>query len=323
MAIGTKELLAALKIDPEFEDKIPPLTEDEFKQLRENILEVEEVYEPIRVWNGTVVDGHNRLKVIRENPDVKWSTRDMAFTDKWAAFEWMYKNQLGRRNLTDAQRTMLIGKMYEARKNAQGGDRRSEEFSNGQNVHLKDRREVKDGTAGEIGREFGMDGRSVRRAEKFAKGVDALKETSPEAANKVLSGRAKVNKTDIAALATATEEEVEKAAKDIIDEKPIEVKKTPKKKPNIGRPTETRELMDTIGMANQTMRSYDEPSTFNIHDLIEEIEVNGAAYVNSLRNTISIRTDLLDKNDEAKQLVFNAIAKVIQDIIHVRGEYTK
>lgn len=36
-----------LKIDPEFRDKIPPLTEDEFKQLEENILEDGEVYEPI------------------------------------------------------------------------------------------------------------------------------------------------------------------------------------------------------------------------------------------------------------------------------------
>lgn len=47
-------------------------------------------------------------------------------------------------------RTELAGKMYEARKNTQGGDRRSEEFSNGQNVHLKDRREIKDGTAGKV-----------------------------------------------------------------------------------------------------------------------------------------------------------------------------
>lgn len=67
----------------------------------------------------------------------------------------------------------MVGKMYEARKKSQGGDRRSEEFSNGQNVHLKERREVKDGTAGEIGKEIGVDGRTVRRAEKFAKGKTA------------------------------------------------------------------------------------------------------------------------------------------------------
>ena len=36
-----------LKIDPEFRDKIPPLTDAEFEQLRENILADGEVYEPI------------------------------------------------------------------------------------------------------------------------------------------------------------------------------------------------------------------------------------------------------------------------------------
>lgn len=121
MKNGTPELLAGLKIEPEFRDKIPPLTEAEFQQLRENIMEAGEVYEPIRVWNGVVVDGHNRLKVIQEQPEIKWSVREMEFADKWAAFDWMYRNQLGRRNLTDEQRTYMIGKMYEVRKKSSGG----------------------------------------------------------------------------------------------------------------------------------------------------------------------------------------------------------
>jgi len=103
--------------------------------------------------------------------------------------------QLGRRNLTDEQKAYMIGKMYEARKQTQGGNRGTSVdpetgrfTANGQNVHLREKREVKDGTAGEIGKEIGVDGRTVRRAADFAKGVDALKEVSPEAAEKVLQG---------------------------------------------------------------------------------------------------------------------------------------
>ena len=55
-----------LTIDPEFRDKIPPLTETEYAQLRENILADGEVYEPIVVWNGTIIDGHNRWKIFFE-----------------------------------------------------------------------------------------------------------------------------------------------------------------------------------------------------------------------------------------------------------------
>ena len=47
---------------------------------------------------------------------------------------------------------------------AQGGDRKSEEFSNGQNVHLKNRREIKDGTAGRIGKQYGVNGSTGKNA---------------------------------------------------------------------------------------------------------------------------------------------------------------
>ena len=40
-------------------------------------------------------------------------------------YKYIIMYQLGRRNLTDEQRTVLIGKMYEARKHAYGGDRKS------------------------------------------------------------------------------------------------------------------------------------------------------------------------------------------------------
>ena len=62
--------MATFTIDPEFKSKIPPLTDAEYEQLKENILEAGEVYEPIVVWNGTIVDGHNRWKIIQENPEI-------------------------------------------------------------------------------------------------------------------------------------------------------------------------------------------------------------------------------------------------------------
>ena len=49
-----------LKIDPEFQSQIPPLTDDEFKQLEENILKEGKLISPLIVWGNTLVDGHNR-----------------------------------------------------------------------------------------------------------------------------------------------------------------------------------------------------------------------------------------------------------------------
>ena len=49
-----------LTIDPEFEGKIPPLREEELKQLEENILADGVVINPLIIWDGVLVDGHNR-----------------------------------------------------------------------------------------------------------------------------------------------------------------------------------------------------------------------------------------------------------------------
>ena len=52
-----------LKIDPEFQNQIPPLTDDEYKQLEENILKEGKLLSPLIVWNNTLVAGHNRYAV--------------------------------------------------------------------------------------------------------------------------------------------------------------------------------------------------------------------------------------------------------------------
>ena len=55
-----------LKTDPEYESIIPKLTDEEFKQLEENLL-ADGVLAPLIVWNGTIVDGHNRYRIAQKH----------------------------------------------------------------------------------------------------------------------------------------------------------------------------------------------------------------------------------------------------------------
>lgn len=93
-----------LIIDPEFEAKCPPLTEDELAQLEENIIEEGIVYTPIILWNNTIVDGHNRYKIIQEHPEIEFRIHEKHFKNRYEALSWICRNQLGRRNLTPMQR---------------------------------------------------------------------------------------------------------------------------------------------------------------------------------------------------------------------------
>lgn len=280
------------KIEPEFRDKIPPIGEDEFKQLRENILAAGEVYEPLVVWNGVLLDGHNRWKVIQENPAIKYRVREMFFPDKWAAFEWMYKNQLGRRNLTDEQRAYTVGKMYEARKKSNGApvgntNAAKQRDQNGPVVYRRSYEQIAD--------ELNLGENTVKRAEKFAKGVDALREINPAAADKVLSGKTKVTRTAVAGLAKMGKDEVEHAADAIMAGMLI-----PATKPSTLDPPA------------------EEPApAYGIDGLIEIVEINGRKYVSMLETSIRTRQFVIDGED-AKNRLKDTITKIIVEIEKVR-----
>ena len=115
-----------LTIDPEFASKIPPLREEELKQLEENILVDGVVINPLIVWDGVIVDGHNRYRILQKHPEIQFTTYEKQFSDRYAAIAWICKNQLGRRNLTSQQFKYLMGQQYKAEKVAYGGNRKSD-----------------------------------------------------------------------------------------------------------------------------------------------------------------------------------------------------
>ena len=114
--------LNALKIDPEFQGKIPPLTFEELEQLEKNIVNDGKVINPIIVWNGLIVDGHNRYTILQKHPDIPYTVHEKEFADRYEAIIWICKNQLGRRNLTPEQKKYLVGKQYEAEKGSHGAN---------------------------------------------------------------------------------------------------------------------------------------------------------------------------------------------------------
>ena len=105
-----------LKIDPEFQSQIPPLTDDEFKQLEENILKEGKLLSPLIVWGNTLIDGHNRYAILQKHPEIYFSTMPLPFESREEVLAWICKNQLGRRNLTPEQKYYLMGKQTKLKK---------------------------------------------------------------------------------------------------------------------------------------------------------------------------------------------------------------
>ena len=212
-----------LTIDPEFAGKIPPLTDEELQQLEENILEDGRVINPLITWNGVIVDGHNRFRILQTHPEIPYTTFEKEFPDRFAAMAWICRTQLGRRNLTPDQKKYLIGKQYEAEKASIGGLRNrgrddSGQFTTvGQNVPVWSE---EDRTSERIAKESGVSERYVRRAEKYAQGLDAAEEVLPGIRQEVLSGKLKSSDKEITAIAKASPEDRPELARRLTEPKP-------------------------------------------------------------------------------------------------------
>ena len=105
-----------LKIDPEFESKILPLTDEEFRQLEDNILTEGVVLMLFIVWGDTIVDGHNRYKIVQAHPGIIFTVYEKDFENRYEALAWICNNQIGWRNLTPLQKKVLVGERYDAEK---------------------------------------------------------------------------------------------------------------------------------------------------------------------------------------------------------------
>ena len=177
------------------------------KQLEENILADGVVINPLIVWNGVIVDGHNRYHILQKHPEIQFTTYEKQFPDRYAAISWICKNQLGRRNLTPQQFKYLIGQQYDVEKLAErfrGNQYTSVERSGcGQNVHNQN----PERTAEKIARENNLNEKYVRRAGHFAQGVDAAEEAVPGIKQEILSGSIKPTEKAVAAIAKAPPEE--------------------------------------------------------------------------------------------------------------------
>lgn len=237
--------ISDLIIDEKFESVIPPLTDEEFELLKESVLNDGEVYHPLVVWNNIIVDGHHRYKILKEHPEIKYRINKREFENRYEAISWICLNQLGRRNLNDAQKKMLIGRRYKTEKMARGASdgfrgNQHKKSVKGQNVPLPDDVHI---TSSRIATEMGTNEKTVRRAEKFVDGVDAAEEVLPGVTKDITSGKIKPKQADVAVIAKAPAEERRQLAENLYK------KPTPEEK---ARNKNKRDLMKAIRMCDAT-----------------------------------------------------------------------
>lgn len=109
-----------LVIDKEFEELLPVLTPEEFDRLEKSILK-NGMFDPIKVWEEPdtgryiIIDGHNRYKILKKNnldcPNWNICTiTETTLKTRDDVKRWMLELQLGRRNLSEAEKYEIVQK---------------------------------------------------------------------------------------------------------------------------------------------------------------------------------------------------------------------
>ena len=223
-----------LKIDPEFQSQIPPLTDDEFKQLEENILKEGKLLSPLIVWGNTLVDGHNRYAILQKDPEIYFSTMPLPFESREEVLAWICKNQLGRRNLTPEQKKFLIGKQYSVEHRKPGGNGNNQHTAAAKKTAPEELCQIdtipptsaEASIRKQIAERNNVSESYVARSEKFMRGVEIMEQMVPGMQEKILSGQTKVSKADMHRLARTAYHDRAQTLQDILHPE-LKVEPTP------------------------------------------------------------------------------------------------
>lgn len=169
-------------ISPELQNILPPLTPDEYKILEESLL-VEGCREPLILWQGFLVDGHNRYNICKKH-NITFRTDEIQSNNIEDIKLWIIDNQKGRRNLTDGWKFELAQEREKILLKQHEQERKERRVSN---VDTREKQSESGRTRNEIAEELGWSTGKVAMADKV------WKDARPEVKEAVKSGEMSFN----------------------------------------------------------------------------------------------------------------------------------
>jgi len=174
-------MMKTFKINNEFKVLIDALDITEYSYLESNILE-NGIRDPLVIWNGTIIDGHNRYEIAQKH-NLDFQTVEYQFKDEEEVKIWIIKNQFGKRNLTTAKKielALLLEPLIQAKAKENQGTRNDIQQKSAESLKPTETRQ-------EIAKLAGVSHDTVNKYKKLKV------EAPPELMEKVKKGEVKIN----------------------------------------------------------------------------------------------------------------------------------
>lgn len=207
-----------MRIDSEFKNLIPALTDEEYKGLEQSILS-EGCRDALVLWGDILVDGHNRYEICTKH-GIEYKTVQKAFGSRDDVKLWMIGNQLSRRNINSYARNTLesLSDDIQASKRQNQG-KRTDLFQNSEKGERTD-------TTKEIAKRAGTSTDTTSRVLTINKKIDqAIAEKKQIAGQKpeqlkkkLMDGDVSINKAYNAIKLEEKKEQIKKAERSIAEQ---------------------------------------------------------------------------------------------------------
>lgn len=303
--------LSDIKINFEFENVLPKLTAEQFTKLEENMVREGRARNPLVIWkdHDILTDGHNRLRVLKAHPELGWTFIEQEFDDEDDVKEWIIKNALGTRNLTEMQFTDLTGRLLIMRKGSRGskkGELRAEKDSLGRFTAKSKKCTLRSGDVAEqVASELGVNRSTVYNAARVSVGLDAAEAVVPGTKERVLAGELKAQKAEIASWSKKTPKQIESSVAEV-------EARNGKKRTNTDRT-----LAKKIREIDASMSSVS-TAKYGLNELLREIDALGDAFLLSLESMVNRRSDVIETYDGGMDKVHEHIDTIINKLNEIK-----
>ncbi len=174
----------SLLILPELQRHIPPLSMEEYAQLKINLIN-DGCRDALIVWidrsndkqkRYVLIDGHNRYAICTALK-IDYRIDYLEFDSIEYVKYWMINNQLGKRNVTDEVRSYLRGQQYQQEKDKslfKGNQFTQIESEETNSPATTDKGKNKQKTHERLAEAYKVSAKTIQRDEKYMLGLDAL-----------------------------------------------------------------------------------------------------------------------------------------------------
>lgn len=314
------------KIDPEFRDVLPSKEEDYLK-LEKTVLNDGKFTDPFITWNGFIIDGHTRYRIMQNHPEIDLQPyekkMDDVLPDRYAAIVWIATHQESRRNLNEFEWAEIHKKAFDAQKKTKGGNYGNQytkmaKFESEQSQNGEDPKARAGETATALAAEFGMKSASkFKHSVRTANAMDEGDKLFPGFKKGLKDGTIEASKDRVEnILSIKDESEREEYVKAIVNgEKPVSPKKAKQPRPMSPQMKDfTRKMLDVVADMETDDKGY------GLDDAIRELNGAEDVFFTQIRFVLDERKEVIATDERGKEQVIGFIESVIHDLNELKGE---